>query len=88
MLLARVEGSVISTICHETMHGWRTLICQPLNDAGEHQGTPILALDKLGAGMHQRVVVSSDGKTTQEWVGTRHTPLRYIIIGVVDKDDN
>ena len=45
MLLARVDGSVVSTVCHPSMNGWRVLICQPINEEGEETDGPILAID-------------------------------------------
>ena len=61
MLLARVEGNVVATRKHDTLHGWRLIICQPLNPQGQSEGTPVVAIDAHGAGMHQRVIISSDG---------------------------
>ncbi len=86
MILARVEGNAVSTIQHPTLKGWRQLLCQPLTAEGEVDGNPILAIDDLGAGLHQRVLVSSDGKALREKVGTRHTPLRYAIIAILDEE--
>jgi len=86
MLLARVEGSAVTSIHHPTVEGWRLLVCQPINDEGESIAPPILAMDCLGAGMHQRVIITSDGKTVRERVGTARTPLRYLTIGVLDFD--
>ena len=50
MLLARVEGSMIATRKHPSLQGWRMLICQPLNAHGLAEGTPVIAIDPLGAG--------------------------------------
>ena len=35
MLLARVEGNVVATRKHPSFEGWRLVICQPINNAGE-----------------------------------------------------
>lgn len=80
MLLCRVDGNVVSTIHHPTLKGWRQLICQPLDEVGKAVGDPILAIDDLGAGLHQQVIVSADGKGVGERVGTKRTPLRYMIV--------
>ena len=84
MLLCRVEGSAVSTIQHPSLKGWRQLLCQPVNEDGEAIADPILVADSLGAGMHQLVMVTSDGKTLRERVGDRHSPMRYMTIGIVD----
>lgn len=84
MTYARIDGSIVSAACHPSMQGWRTVICQPLDEHGREEGTPVLAIDPLGAGLHQRVILSTDGATTRERVRDPKTPLRNIIIGVVD----
>jgi microcompartment protein CcmK/EutM len=84
MLLARVDGVIVSTVCHPSMHGCRTVICQPLDDRGCDDGPPVLALDPHGAGEHQQVVLSTDGSATRAFVHDPKSPLRNIIIAVVD----
>ena len=84
MVNARVDGVVVSTVCHPSMRGCRMIICQPLDENGGDDGPPILALDPLAAGQHQRVILSTDGATTREHVGDPRSPLRNIIIGIVD----
>ena len=84
MLYARVDGSVVATIAHPSMRGRRTVICQPLDADGNDDGTPVLAVDPLGAGLHQRVIVSSDGSSTRELVGDPHSPLRNFVVGLAD----
>ena len=85
MLLARVDGSVVSTICHPSMTGWRVLICQPLNEEGEETDGPILAIDPLGVDKHQKVILTSDGIATRDRVNDVHSPLRYMVIGIEDE---
>ena len=87
MILARVDGVVVSTICHPSMMGCRTIICQPLDAEGQDEGLPVLAVDPHGAGQHQRVLLSTDGSATRTYVDDPKSPLRNIIIGVVDDED-
>jgi microcompartment protein CcmK/EutM len=84
MLLARIDGVVVSTVCHPSLHGRRTVICQPLNDTGQPEGAPVLALDVHGAGQHQRVLVSTDGAAVRALVGDEHSPLRNSVIALLD----
>ncbi len=86
MLMCRVEGNATSTIRHESLKGWRLLICQPINDAGEDSGLPLLTLDCLGAGNEQLVIVTSDGKSVREKIGDPHSPARYMTIAILDED--
>ena len=72
MTLARVDGVIVSTVCHPSMTGHRMIICQPLDGRGAEEGAPILALDPFGAGRHQRVLISSDGSHTRAHVKHVH----------------
>ncbi len=88
MLLARVEGNVVATRKHPSFEGWRFVICQPINNAGEPEGAPQVAIDPHGAGMHQRVVISSDGSAARNAVGDQKSPARWMVTGVVDEPEN
>jgi ethanolamine utilization protein EutN len=87
MLLARVEGSVIATRKHTSFEGWRLVVCQPINQAGDAEGAPQIAIDAHGAGMHQRVVISSDGSAARQAVKNPKSPARWMIIGIVDEKE-
>ena len=85
MLLARVEGNVVATRKHPSLLGWRLVICQPINQTGDPEGVPQVAIDGQGAGLHQRVVISSDGSAARNVVGDEKSPVRWMVIGVVDE---
>jgi microcompartment protein CcmK/EutM len=87
MLLARVEGNVVATRKHPSLEGWRLVICQPVSQAGEPEGVPQVAIDAHGAGLHQRVVISSDGLATRKAVGDDKSPARWMVVGVVDEKE-
>ncbi len=87
MILARVDGVIVSTVCHPSMTGHRTIICQPLDDRGREEGAPLLARDACGAGQHQRVFISSDGSHTRGHGKGPKSPLRNIILGIIDHED-
>ncbi len=85
MQLARVEGTVTATRKHPSFQGWRLVICQPLSAAGQSEGVPVVAIDGFGAGLHQRVIVSSDGSAARQAVNDPLSPVRMIVIGLVDE---
>jgi len=84
MVLARIDGMVIATVGHPSLRGCRTVICQPLDASGRDEGLPILAIDPLSAGMHERVILSTDGSAARTYVRDEKSPLRNIIIGIAD----
>lgn len=85
MFLARVEGTVTATRKHPSFEGWRLVICQPIGRDGSPEGVPQVALDAHGAGLHQQVVISSDGAAARKAVGDEQSPVRWIIVGIVDE---
>jgi microcompartment protein CcmK/EutM len=87
VFLARVEGSLTATRKHPSFTGWRLLICQPIGVAGDPEGAPQVAIDPLGAGLHQRVIISSDGAAARTLVGDPSSPARWSVIGLVDELD-
>ncbi|HYT62097.1 MAG TPA: EutN/CcmL family microcompartment protein [Haliangiales bacterium] len=87
MLLARVEGNVVATRKHPSLEGWRLLVCQPIGLAGDAEGAPQVAIDAHGAGMHQRVIISSDGAAARNAVGNDKSPVRWMVVGIVDEKE-
>uniref|UniRef100_A0A7C4QSB4 Ethanolamine utilization protein EutN n=1 Tax=Schlesneria paludicola TaxID=360056 RepID=A0A7C4QSB4_9PLAN len=85
MQLATVIGRATATIKHPTLQGWRLLLVQPLLANGQSDGAPQLVLDHLGARKGDMVIVSSDGKSARELVGTEKTCARWTILGIVDE---
>lgn len=84
MQLARVIGRATSTIKHPTMQGFRLLLAQPLGAGGQPDGAPQLVLDRMGAGRGDMVIISSDGKSAREMVGTEQTCVRWTVQGLID----
>jgi ethanolamine utilization protein EutN len=85
MLLARVEGNLTATRKHPSFEGWRLIICQPINQAGDAEGVPQVAIDAHGAAMHQHVIISSDGLAARKAVGDDRSPVRWMITAIVDE---
>lgn len=84
MLLARVDGMVVATKKHPSLNGWRLLICQPIDFNGANIGSPQIAIDPIGAGLHSKVIISSDGAAARELVKDPKSPVRWLVIGIVD----
>ena len=86
MLLARVEGNLTATRKHPSFEGWRLIICQPISRDGGPEAVPQVAIDSHGAALHQRVIISSDGMAARKAVGDEKSPVRWMVIGIVDED--
>jgi microcompartment protein CcmK/EutM len=85
MMLARVEGNLVANRKHPSLEGWRLLVCQPIHQSGTPEGSPVIALDPLGAGLHEKVIVSTDGSAARLAVKDLKSPARMMIIGIVDE---
>ncbi len=87
MQLAKIIGRATSTIKHPSLAGWRMLVVQPLGTEGRADGEPLLAIDALGAGKSDVVMITSDGTSVREMMRTNNTPVRWAVIGIVDRSD-
>lgn len=83
MQLGRVLGNLISTVKHESFQGERILVVQLEGVGGRPDGEPVLAIDRLGAGRGDRVLLTNDGRILQEMIG-RNTPGRWSVLALPD----
>ncbi len=83
MNLGVVVGTATSTRKHPSMDGVKLLVVQMLlTDDKTPDGDPVLAVDQLGAGRGEMVVLSSDGAYTRKMLGSDATPVRWSVIGI------
>lgn len=87
MQLARVIGTVVSTVKNETLEGRKLLIVQTLNANLESKGKPLIALDSVGAGVGE-LVFWCRGKEASFPFKRDSTPTDCTIIGIVDSDSH
>ena len=85
MRLAVVQGRATSTVRHRSLTAAKLLICQPLDNQDLPSGDPVLAIDKLGAGAGDRVLLTSDGPGLRELLNDNKTPARWWTLGIVDE---
>jgi ethanolamine utilization protein EutN len=80
-----VVGRATSTVKHPTMQGQKLMIVQAhMADGRSVDADPVIAVDCVGAGIGERVLFSSDGKYTREFLKADATPVRWAIIGICD----
>jgi ethanolamine utilization protein EutN len=86
MLMGRVVGTAQSTIKHASMNRQKLLVIQPLMTDGQSpDGDPLIAVDGVGAGVGERVMLTSDGRFARDWLNTRATPVRWAVIAIEDE---
>ena len=57
MIIARILGTVVSTHKDERLKGKKLLIVKPINLDGTDQSGYVVAVDTVGAGFHEKVIV-------------------------------
>jgi ethanolamine utilization protein EutN len=84
MQLGEIVGHAVSTVKHASLVGWRLPIIQPLTADGTPDGEPILAIDALGAGIGDRVIICNDGAGCRQLVSSKTSPARWFVMGMCD----
>ena len=85
MQLALILGNATSTVKHPTLSGQKLMVAQALMaDGRTPDADPLIAIDTVGCGIGQKVMISSDGKFTREFVGKDNSPVRWAVIGICD----
>ena len=85
MQLARIIGTVTTTVKHRSLVGARLLVGQPLMaDRTTPDGDPQLVIYTLAAAAGDLVVITSDGRMLREILKSDTTPARWSTIGLVD----
>ena len=87
MILARVVGNVVATQKHDKFSGSKLLLVQPIDLDGEDEGDEILAVDSVGAGAGETVLVVIEGRSASQTMGLSQAPANAAIVGIVDHFD-
>ena len=84
MLIARVIGEVVATRKHSSHEGLKLLLVQPLNLDGSDRGDAVVAVDSVGAGVGERVLLTLEGFSAFTSVERPMTPIEMGVIGIID----
>ena len=85
MQIARVIGTVVSTVKNERLHGRKFLLVQTRDADLKPKGSPIIALDAVGAGEGE-LVFWCRGKEASFPFKRDETPTDCTIVGIIDSD--
>ena len=83
MILARVIGTVVATRKDERLLSTKLLVVRPLDLKGQADGSALVAVDTVDAGVGEKVLVVS-GSSARMAFGLKDTPVDAAIIGVID----
>ncbi len=84
MKVGKVVGSVVSTINAPVFDGRKLLLCDVLSIDGQPSGEYLIAVDTVGAGVSDRVLLLDEGNSARQVLGAKGAPIRAAIVGIVD----
>jgi ethanolamine utilization protein EutN len=84
MKLARVVGNVISTIESPALSNRTLLLCDLLDPSGRAAGGYLIAVDAVGAGAGETVLLLDEGNSARQVLRAPGAPIRTVVVGIVD----
>ena len=86
MILGRVTGTVVSTVQHAFYSGKKQLIVRACTPDGAFDGESyVVAIDRVGAGVGEMVIVQDEGNSARQLLGLEGAPVRSVVVGIVDQ---
>ena len=85
MKICRVTGTVHSSAQDHTLEGHKILVTQPLDLDGAESGAPLLALDRVDAGVGDLVLLHKEGGGTRIVLEDDRNPVQCLVIAVLDR---
>jgi ethanolamine utilization protein EutN len=82
--ICRVVGTVVATQKNRKLEGAKLLLVQPLTLEGDERGVALIAVDAVGAGVGERVLVVIEGKAAGDALGKKGAAVDAAVVGIVD----
>ena len=84
MILAKVVGTVVTTIGHPDFKNRRLLVVQPLTLEGDEVDEDFIALDNTHAGIGDTVLINREGNGARQVLNNPDGCVISIIVGIID----
>jgi microcompartment protein CcmK/EutM len=84
MQICRVVGTVVATQKNRKLEGAKLLLVQPLTLDGAPRGVALIAIDSVGAGVGERVLVVIEGKAAGDALGRKAAAVDAAVVGIID----
>jgi microcompartment protein CcmK/EutM len=86
--IAKVTGNVVATAKEPRLEGMKMLLLQPVDPSGAvTKGSPVVAIDAVGAGVHD-VVLYASGSSARQTELTKDKPVDAVVMAIVDLIEN
>jgi len=83
MLIAKVVGDIVASHKADGLAGQKLLLVQPLDVKGTPKGNPLVAVDAVGAGSGEWVVLCQ-GSSARMTPVSEGRPVDAVVIGIID----
>jgi microcompartment protein CcmK/EutM len=83
--IGRVAGTVVATICSPIFEGRRLLMVDLLDDKGQATGRDLIAVDSVGAGAGEKVLILDEGNGARQVLQAPDAPVRAVVVGIIDE---
>jgi ethanolamine utilization protein EutN len=83
--IGRVAGTVVATICSPALDGRKLLYVDLLDLDGNATGKDLIAVDAVGAGAGETVLVLDEGNGARQVLEAPDAPIRAVVVGIVDE---
>lgn len=84
MIMAEVIGTVVSPVQTTALDGMTLLMVRPVSPTGEPQGKARIAVDRVGAGTGDRVLMIDEGNSGRQILNAPEAPIKTLIVGFID----
>jgi microcompartment protein CcmK/EutM len=84
MILAKVVGTVVTTLSHRDFKNRRLLVVQPLTLEGDAVDEDFIALDTTHAGIGDTVLINREGNGARQVLNNPDACVISVIVGIVD----
>jgi ethanolamine utilization protein EutN len=85
MKLGRIVGNAVATLKHKAYHSRALLLVEPVNPHGESTGPAIIAVDYVGAGIGEYVLIGGAPGQAKDVFGLDIAPIKEMVMGIIDE---
>ncbi len=86
MILARIVGTVVATRKDPRLEGSKLLVARPMDPRGKPEGSYLVAVDTVDAGVGETVLIVS-GSSARMAAGLKDMPVDAAVVGIIDTID-